>query len=134
MVKGNAAKRELLGKEGAVILDTIRRLNRRNAVDNLLKVLKKTHPADIAWVFRHLTSPERKTVFNVVAKTDMVGDLMAELDQAIALEVVDGLTPKFMVSIIKEMASDDAAELLDLLPYDTADDIRHLMHKDDLEE
>ena len=33
-------KRELLGKEGTVILDTIRRLNRRNAVENLLKLVK----------------------------------------------------------------------------------------------
>ena len=134
MVKSNVEKKELLGKEGAVILDTIRRLNRRNAVDNLLKVLKKTHPADIAWVFRHLTSPERKTVFNIMAQTDMVGELMAELDQSIAIEVVEDLTPKFMVGIIKEMASDDAAELLDLLPCDTANDIRQLMHKEDLEE
>ena len=46
-------KREMIGNEGMVLLDTVRRLNRRGAVAHLLKLLLKTHPADMAWVFRH---------------------------------------------------------------------------------
>ena len=60
-------KKELIGSEGMVLLDTIRRLNRRNAVDRLMKLLNKTHPADIAWVFRHLTPIERSHIFNIIA-------------------------------------------------------------------
>ena len=41
--------RELIGTEGMVILDTFRRLNRRGAVAHLLKLVDKTHPADVAW-------------------------------------------------------------------------------------
>ena len=41
-MKGNI-KRELIGNEGMVILDTARRLIRRNAVDNLMKLVNKTH-------------------------------------------------------------------------------------------
>ncbi len=127
-------KKELIGREGMVLLDTIRRLNRRNAVDRLMKLLNKTHPADIAWVFRHLTSVERTHVFNIIAQTSMVGEFLSELDQAIMLELVENLTPKFMVAVIKEMPSDDAADLLEPLPEEVAGEIRKLMGKEEREE
>jgi magnesium transporter len=127
-------KSELIGKEGTVLLETIRRLNRRKAVDNLFKLIKKTHPADIAWVFRHLNPEERKNVFNIVAQTKLVGEVLSELDQAIMIELVQQLTPKFMVTVIDKMASDDAADILEALPVDLLDEIRQLMAKDDRRE
>ncbi|MCI5138208.1 MAG: magnesium transporter, partial [Candidatus Electrothrix sp. AR1] len=48
------AKREMIGFEGKVLLDTLRRLHRKGATENLLKLILKTHPADLAWVFRSL--------------------------------------------------------------------------------
>jgi magnesium transporter len=127
-------KKELFGNEGLVILETIRRLNRRNAVENLLKLVKKTHPADIAWVFQHLTPEERQNVFNIIAQTDLVGLFLSELDQSIMLELVENLTPKFMVEVIKDMASDDAADIIEALPTDSANEIRELMARGDREE
>jgi len=127
-------KREMIGNEGMVLLDTVRRLNRRGAVAHLLKLLLKTHPADMAWVFRHLSPAERKKVFNVIAQTEMVGEFLSEIDHAILLELVQDLTPKFMVAVISEMASDDVADLLEALPEEMANEIRQLMVKEDREE
>ena len=127
-------KREMIGNEGMVLLDTVRRLNRRGAVAHLLKLLHKTHPADIAWVFRHLTPVERKKVFNVIAQTETVGEFLSEVDQSIMLELVQDLTPKFMVAVISEMASDDVADLLEAMPEEMANEIRQLMVKEDREE
>ncbi|MDH4320021.1 MAG: magnesium transporter [Desulfobulbaceae bacterium] len=127
-------KRELIGNEGIVILDTVRRLNRRNAVDHLLKLVRKTHPADLAWVFRHLNPVERQNIFGIVAQTAMVGEFLSELDESIMLELVEGLPPRFMVTIINDMASDDAADLLEALPEEFANKIRDLMHKEDRKE
>ena len=124
----------MIGNEGMVLLDTVRRLNRRGAVAHLLKLLRKTHPADMAWVFRHLTPVERKKVFNVIAQTEMVGEFLSEVDQSIMLELVQDLTPKFMVAVISEMASDDVADLLEALPEEMANEIRQLMVKEDREE
>jgi len=127
-------KRELIGNEGLLLLDTIRRLNRRNAIDHLLKLVQKTHPADIAWVFRHLNPEERKNIFNIIAQTDLVGEFLSELDLAIMNELVSNLTPKFMVAIIKKMASDDAADLLEALPEELSNEIRRMMGKEDRDE
>ena len=124
----------MIGNEGMVLLDTVRRLHRRGAVAHLLKLMRKTHPADMAWVFRHLTPVERKKVFNVIAQTEMVGEFLSEVDQSIMLELVQDLTPKFMVAVISEMASDDVADLLEALPEEMANEIRQLMVKEDREE
>ena len=127
-------KRELIGNEGLVILDTFRRLNRRGAVGHLLKLISKTHAADVAWVFRYLTASERKNIFNIIAQTDLVCDFLSELDLAIMRELVQDLAPKFMVAILSEMASDDIADLLEALPEETANEIRRLMETADREE
>jgi len=133
-MKETTFRREMIGNEGMLLLDTVRRLNRRGAVAHLLKLLLKTHPADLAWVFRHLTTVERKKVFNVIAQTEMVGDFLSEVDQAIMLELVHDLTPKFMVAVISEMASDDVADLLEALPEEMANEIRELMAEEDRDE
>lgn len=132
-MKGSV-KSELIGNEGGVLLDTIRRLTRRKAVENLRKLIRKTHSADIAWVFRHLAPEERKSVFNIVAQTHLVGEVLSELDESIMVELVKEVTPKFMVTVIDKVASDDAADLIDALSDDLANEIRLLMGKEDRHE
>ncbi len=130
----DSGKRDLIGTEGRVVLDMVRRLNRRNATGHLMKLIKKTHPADMAWVFRHLSENERDKVFNIIAQTELVGEFLSELDESIMLELVKGLTAQFMADVISNMPSDDAADLLEAMPIEVADDIRKHMEKKDREE
>ncbi len=133
-VMKNTGKKELVGTEGKLLLDMIRRLNHRNATDNLLKLITKTHPADTAWVFRHLSDHERKEVFNILAQTDQVGEFLKELDESIMVPLIENLTPQFMADVISEMASDDAADIIEVLPPDFATEIRSRMEQEDREE
>ncbi|WP_136795812.1 MULTISPECIES: magnesium transporter [Desulfosediminicola] len=128
------SRRELIGNEGQVILDMVRRLSRRGATDNLMRLIAKTHPADMAWVFRHLNDEERTKVFNIVAQTESVGEFLSELDTALVVDLVQELTPQFMADIISSMPSDDAVDLLEIVPDEVAEDIREHMAKKDREE
>ncbi len=127
-------KREMIGLEGKVLLDTLRRLHRRGAVENITKLIRKTHPADLAWVFRSLPPNEQKDIFEIIARTDLVSDFLSELDTSIMVELVSGLSPEFMAGIVSKMASDDAADLLEALPEDLAREIRARMEREEREE
>jgi len=124
----------MIGLEGKVLLDTLRRLYRRGAVENITKLIGKTHPADLAWVFRSLPPGEQKDIFQIIAKTDIVSDFLSELDSSIMVDLVAGLSPAFMASIVSKMASDDAADLLEALPEDIAREIRAHMETEEREE
>jgi magnesium transporter len=130
----NIEKKELIGTEGMVLRDMIRRLNRRGAKGHLLKLVAKTHPADMAWVVRHLSEHERKEVFNIIVQTDGVGDFLSELDEAIMVSLVEDLTPQFLADIVAGMSPDDAADLIDALPDEFAAETRRHMVKEDREE
>ncbi len=127
-------KIELIGNEGMVILDMVRRLNRRGALEHLMKLIKKTHPADMAWVYRHLAETERTEVFNIIVKTDSVGEFLSELDGSLVTELVKGLTPQYMAEILSDIPSDDAVDILEVLPDIVADEIREHMGKKDRDE
>ncbi len=128
------SKRELIGNEGQVILDMVRRLNRRGANEHLMRLISKTHPADMAWVFRHLNDEERTKVFNLVARTESVGEFLSELDSALVVDLVREMSGQAMADIISDMPADDAVDLLEILPEEVAEDIREHMGKKDREE
>ena len=135
MMRGdNKTKRELLGNEGMVLLDMVRRLNRRGATGHLLKLIEKTHPADMAWVFRHLNEDERQKIFNIIAQTKQIGEFLSELDDAIVIALVQQLTPQYLADIVSDMATDDAVDLLETIPVELADEVRKHMEQQDREE
>ena len=122
-----SAKREMIGSEGKVLLDTLRRLHRKKAVENIIKLVKKTHPADLALVFRSLSLPEQKELFQIIAQTDLVADFLSELDVSIMVELVEGFSPRFLAKAVTNMASDDAVDLLEALPDELAVEIQTYM-------
>ena len=76
-------------EQGGITLSAIRRLYRRNARVTLYKLIEKTHPAKMAWVFRYLTSKERRDIFKYIQRMEGVGDFLDALDQTIIPEIFE---------------------------------------------
>lgn len=117
-----------------VFVDSIRELLRRNAERNLVKILARTHAADIAGVMRQLEPREQVRLFQLVPDVEEKGEILAEADPGIVLAVVDSITDDDLAEIVQHMYGDDAADVLELLPEDRASVILAALGDDDATE
>jgi len=110
-----------------IVLDTIRRLVRRNATANLKKILNKTHPADIANVFRSISHKEMMTVFGLLEDPETAADVLSETDPSLRAALVTELSTNVLAEIFEEMSSDDAALILGELPEELRSEVLALL-------
>ena len=76
-------RKELFKHEVTLLRDTFGRLLRRHARTNLIKLINKTHPADLAIVFRHFNDNEQAQVFDLMHLDDYILQFLVELDNTI---------------------------------------------------
>ena len=70
--------------ESISILESVRRLLRMGATPNLLNLLQKQHPADLAQIFAELPERERHATFNI----------LVEQNGRLAMEALSELGPE----------------------------------------
>lgn len=105
------------GRKIRMLTETVQSFLNRGAAVNLQKLLSKSHVADVALVFRALTTDERIALFSVVHGADSRANLLEELD------------PRIQEELIRSIPQDDAARILESMPHDDAADL--LGHLDD---
>ena len=110
-------------------LDSVRRLQRIGATANLLNLLQKQHPADLAQIFSELPDRDKQATFS----------LLAERNGRLAMEAVSELGPEAgagllatrpaeeIAKLVQEIPSDDAAALIDYLPEELSAAVLDLM-------
>jgi magnesium transporter len=76
-------KQQMFEREIHVLRDTFRRLLRRHARTNLIKLIEKTHPADMAMLFRYFVDSEQDQLFAMMRPHEHTGEFMTELDESI---------------------------------------------------
>ncbi len=114
-----------------VLLDSVRKLTRRQAIGPLTNILNKSHPADIAEVIKYLTDSEKKQVFGLISDPEKAADVLSELDISDSLRLLEGMTEEQISTILNEMSSDDAAELISNLPEEISSRVLQLMEHED---
>ena len=101
-----------------LILESVRRLLRMGATPNLINLLQKQHPADLAQIFAELPEKERHAAFNTLVEKN--GKLAMEALSELGPEKGAGLlalrSAEEIARLTQEIASDDAAALIDHLP------------------
>jgi magnesium transporter len=115
-----------------VVLSTFQRLLRRGAITNLAKMLGRLHPADMAKVIAHLSSPkEKRTVFELVRGEAQRGQVLSELDEASIQQVIGELPAPDLAWLLKDLGPDDVAYILGVLPEELSKEVLTLMKTED---
>jgi magnesium transporter len=114
-----------------VVLDSVKRLLRIGATANLLNLLQKQHPADLAQIFKTLLDTERQAVFNVLIERNgrLAMETVSEMGPESAAQLLTGRPAEEIAKLLQEIPTDDAAALIDHLPEDVSASVLELMQK-----
>ena len=101
-----------------LILESVRRLLRMGATPNLLNLLQKQHPADLAQLFTELPEKERYATFNTLVEKNprLAMEALSELGPEKGAELLALRSADEIARFAQEIPSDDAAALIDHLP------------------
>src|ERR671918_302273 len=93
-----------------VVLDSVKRLLRIGATANLLNLLQKQHPADIAQTFGLLLDTEQKAVFSILVERNprLAMETVSEMEPEAGALLLTGRSPDEIAKLLQELESDDA--------------------------
>ena len=116
--------------------DTLRRFVRRGARANLIKLLGKTRPEDVALQFPRLIPAEQSEVFSVLVNEfpESAGAVLIELDAASRQDLLQSMEPPAIARVLDKMSVDDAIALLESLPGELHDKLVEIIDRRNLEE
>jgi magnesium transporter len=112
-----------------LVLDSVKRLLRIGATANLLNLLQKQHPADLAHIFGTLLDNERQAVFSVLVERNprLAMETVSEMGPEPAAHLLATRSAEDIAKLLQEIPSDDAAALIDYLPEELASQVLELM-------
>ncbi len=114
-----------------VVLDSVKRLQRIGATANLLNLLQKQHPVDLAEVFSELPDRDRRSVFNTLLghNSRIAMEALSELESDVAAAMLIDHPADKLAVLFQELPSDDAAALLGDLPKELSSSVIELMRQ-----
>ena len=114
-----------------VVLDSVKRLLRIGATANLLNLLQKQHPADLAQVFDSLLDAERQAVFSILIERSgrLAMETVSEMGPEAGAKLLTGRSAEEIARLLQEIPSDDAAALIDYLPEELSAEVLELMRR-----
>ena len=127
-------RKEMFNHEINILRDTYRRLLRRQAKTNLMKLTKKTHPADLATVFRHFTDEEQLEIFSFMNENEHTAEFLSELDDSLVKELLSNEPLNRVAEIIQNAPTNDQSGILNTLEEETAKSILELLKEEEQEE
>lgn len=123
-------------------VEACRRLLRRDALANLVRLLNKLHGSECAEILHHLTLHEQSKLLERLPDITLTTSIFTYLDGAARAVIIPHLSTDRLVAIFKHLPPDDAtaflrdmpserlAEMLDQLPESLATQINELLSYD----
>jgi magnesium transporter len=112
-----------------LVLDSVKRLLRIGATGNLLNLLQKQHPADLAQIFGELQDKEKEAAFSLLAERNgrLAMEAVSELGPETGAALLATRSAEEIAKLAQEIPSDDAAALIDHLPEELSAAVLDLM-------
>ncbi|MBI4477301.1 MAG: magnesium transporter [Acidobacteria bacterium] len=112
-----------------VVLDSVKRLLRIGATANLLNLLQKQHPADLAQVFGELAERDRQAAFNVLIERNsrLAMEALSELPPETGAMLLSARSAEEIAKFLQEIPSDDAVAIVEHLPEELRAAVLDLM-------
>jgi magnesium transporter len=112
-----------------LVLDSVKRLLRIGATANLLNLLQKQHPADLAQIFGELTDRDREAAFSILVERHgrLAMEAVSELGPEAGAALLATRSAEEIAKLAQEIPSDDAAALIDYLPEELSAAVLDLM-------
>jgi magnesium transporter len=113
-----------------LVLESVRRLLRMGAMPNLLNLLQKQHPADLAQIFGELPEKERHAAFNTLVERNgrLAIEALSELGAEKSSELLSLRSAEEIARLTQEIPSDDAAVLIEALSDELRLAVLELIH------
>jgi magnesium transporter len=112
-----------------LVLDSVKRLLRIGATANLVNLLQKQHPADLAQIFTELPDKERQAAFTLLFERNgrLAMETLTELGPESGSPLLATRSAEEIARLAQDIESDDAAALIDHLPEDLSAAVLELM-------
>ena len=127
-------RKEMFSHEINILRDTYRRLLRRHAKTNLIKLTRKTHPADLAILFRHFSLEEQIEIFTLMNENEHTAEFLTELDDSLVNDLLSNEKLERIASIIEKAPTSDQSGILNTLEEEKAQSVIELLNVDEQEE
>jgi magnesium transporter len=114
-----------------LVLDSVKRLLRIGATANLLNLLQKQHPADLAQILGAMLDSERLAVFSVLVERNprLAMEAVSEMGAEAGAKLLTGRSAEEIARLLQEIPTDDAARLIDFLPDELSAEVLELMRR-----
>ena len=127
-------KKAIFSTEISLLRRTIQRLLRRKANANLTKILRKTHPADVALLMRGFGSSDQKNIFNLCPTFNYKAKVLEELDEALIESVLIDESSTNISKMFIYLDTNDQAAIISMFPEEKQKEILEKIEVEDLED
>tara|TARA_B100000809_G_scaffold31147_1_gene27061 strand:- start:9658 stop:11025 length:1368 start_codon:yes stop_codon:yes gene_type:complete len=127
-------KKAIFSTEISLLKTTIERLLRRKAGENLTKIIRKTHPADIALLMRGLNTENQKIIFRLSPTFAYRAQVLEELDESLIENVLSEKSVANISKTFQYLGANDQATIISMLPEKQQAAILERLEGEDLED
>ena len=100
---------------------------------DIMKLISKLHPADIADLIDALDEDKKKKLFGLL-QVETASDVIMEIDEISRELIMEDISQDKLTQIVDDMESDDATDLISELPEEQAQQILREIDREDSEE